>query len=315
MSYPLSLQQLKPILESRGIKMRREWGQNLLVDANMLAAIVRDSGVGPADTVLEIGVGAGSLTQALCGHAGLVVGVDIDRGMLALARELLAGRGNLATMRCDVMGAHNQLNPKVLAVVRRVLGLDDGGQEPLLDDDGGEVVLPDSLPLAGGQFRVVANLPYSISSPLLLALLESRLPVASMTLMLQLEVARKLCARPGDDDWGVLSLLASEFAESKLVRRVPAACFWPRPKVDSATVQVIPRDDAPSPEEYARIRQVVHGLFQHRRKSILNGARMGLGMEGDAARRWLESAGIEPSRHAEDLGTGEIHRLAELFRG
>jgi len=321
MAFPTSLQLLKPLIEARGIKLRREWGQNLLVDANMLAAIIRDSGVGPNDVVLEIGVGAGSLTHGLSDAARLVVGVDIDRGMLSLARELLGDRTNVVTIRCDVMGAHNQLNPRVVAVLRAALvhagvaGAGNGAEDDeLVDDDGEAVSFPSSmLGSTGGSFRVVANLPYSISSPVLLALMESGLPIASMTLMLQLEVARKLCAKPGDDEWGLLAILAGELADSKLLRKVPAACFWPRPKVDSATVEVIPSPGRSTREEYDQLRKVVHGLFQQRRKNVLNGAKLGLGLSSEEARAWLARAGVDPSNHAESLAVADLRRLAATY--
>lgn len=312
--HPKTLAALQPILEAKGIKMRREWGQNLLIDGNMLAAIGRDSGVTTADIVLEIGVGAGSLTAELLPLARLVIGVDIDRGMMGVTRELLGDAPNLVTMRADVMGAHNQLNPTVEAVVRRALGI-ASGTDPILDDDGEAVRFPPTpkTPDLHPKLKVVANLPYSISSPVLLALLESDLPIVDMTLMLQLEVARKLCAKPGDDEWGLLSLLAGEFAEASLIRKVPAACFWPRPKVDSATVRVIPHTHKPDRAHYARLKKVAHGLFQQRRKSILNGAKIGLGMDGAAAHAWLAAAEIDPSDHAERLDRAELHRLAAAY--
>ncbi len=334
-SHPTTRAEIQPLLEARGMRLRREWGQNLLIDKNLLAAIGRDAGIAAGDMVLEIGVGAGSLTAELIQRARLVLGVDIDRGMAGLTRELLAHATNLVVMRADVMGRHNQLNPAVSAAIRaglEVCGIPGGGAgfqpasqggagfqpasfDSIIDDDGQPIVFPKLEPASEpGVLRVVANLPYQVSSPVMLALLEAELPLTSMTVMLQFEVGRKICAKPGDDDWGLLSLLAQELADCSLLRRVPAACFWPRPKVDSAIVQL---NVKPSPDMAAwrRLRAVAHGLFQQRRKRILNGAKLGLGMDGESASKWLAEAGVDQSAHAEALPPEALRRLAECWPG
>lgn len=306
---PKTRRELQPLLESAGIRMRKEWGQCLLLDINMLNAIVRDAGVQQGDLVLEIGPGPGTLTEMLLRAGAWVVAVDIDRGLATLSANALGTTGRLTMLRADAMGRHNELNPGVLSALRGVLAGDLGPAQ------AHEEVLctPESLPGPFTSLRVVANLPYQISAPVLIALLEAELPIASMTLLLQLEVAEKLEANPGDDDWGLLSLIRHLRADAKLVRKVPKHCFWPQPKVESGLIQLTPYAEQPDAATYGAIKSVAASLFQYRRKTLNQAAQHGLGLTSDQTKAWLSGADVNPSDRVEVLTMEELGALARTL--
>ena len=274
---------LKRVLEAHGLTLKKRWGQHFCLDRNLLEFIVRSAGVGTEDLVLEIGPGMGHLTQVLCGSAGRVVAVEIDRGLARLLRARMeAGEfPNLDLVEGDALAAGDRLNPDAEAAVRR------------------------HLPLLRGRLRVVANLPYAVSTTLILALLESALPIAGMVVMVQKEVGERLAASPGSKAYGLSSVLAQAKADMHLRRRVPPDVFWPKPGVPSEIVVVTPRADALGGEGYLRLKEVAKGLFQHRRKTLRAAARM--------LERPLElPEGLEPSRRVDGLGLGDLALLAGI---
>lgn len=286
---PSTRRQVQDFVNQRGIRLRRQWGQSFLIDRNILDLIMAAADISPADIVLEIGPGAGVLTERLLEKAGLVVSVEIDRGLAAWIGEAFGARTNLMLLNQDVMGAHNCLADEVVQALHNTLA---------------------TSPRENTGIKVVANLPYSISSPVIIALLESPLPITSLTVMLQYEVGRKMVAAPGGEDFGLLSLLCALNAESRLLHKVSHTCFWPQPKVDSVIVGMRRRPMLASTAEYETVKEVARKLFQFRRKSLVAAAKHGMGMDRAQALAWLERAGIDPTLHAEVLDLAAFRKLS-----
>lgn len=303
MPEPLKLKDLKLRMQAYGVRPSKKFGQNFLADFNMLRAIVADAEVNAGDCVLEVGTGAGSLTGFLCDAAGFVVSVEIDRGMFELARDSLEGCTNLLQLRADAL-ARSGLNRQVEDVLHAVLA----GRPP--EAAQAEATKPPSPPPRGLKLKLVANLPYSVATAVLFALLHSDLPFERMVVMVQFEVAEKLAARPGSRHWGLPSLLLSRLAQTRLLRRVPAKVFWPKPKVDSALLELRPAAKLDR-AAYGRLRALAHVLFQRRRKTAANALALALGVEAATAAAWIAQAGGDPGARPEDLAPDVLAALAD----
>lgn len=312
MKLPKTRRELVAHLNDLGLRPRKQWGQNFLADPNLLSAIVRDAQLDPEALVLEIGPGPGTLTEYLLQDARFVCAIEIDRGLAGMVRQALSEHENLLLLTLDAMGAHNQLNPELERVVKHLLAADALEEDdPLLEPYQEAGLLPPRIPKGMERVQVIANLPYSISSPLLIALLESALPITSLTLLLQLEVAQKLIAKPGHKDYGLLSLLSSMKASGEIVRKIGGQCFWPPAGVTSALIRLEPSPDALGTADYEAVKSVASALYQYRRKTLLKGAQHGLGMSSEEAGAWLERAGIDPKSHVEKLSVDELKALAD----
>ena len=218
--------ELAALLRARGLRLKRSLGQSFLVDGNFLEAIVRDAEVGPGDAVLEIGTGAGSLTDRLAAAADRVWSFEIDPAIHALASELLAGRPNVTLVLGDGADFERHL-----------------GDVPRL--------------------KVVANLPYEPWKRLLLRLLSTSLPVESYTLMLQKDVVDRLRAAPGTRDYGPMAVIVQATCELKVLRRAAPALFLPPPRVESAVFRLVRRRRVADLE---KAEEALRGLFAGRRK-------------------------------------------------
>lgn len=292
MPEPLKLADLKLRMQAYGVRPRKKLGQNILADFNLLKAIVADAEIGASDVVLEIGTGAGSLTGYLCDAAGLVISVELDPGMFELSRDILADVPNLVQVHADALNEHGRgLNPELESLLR----------ERLVSNAGGT-----PAPL-----KLVANLPYSVATPVLIAALESGLPFERMLVMVQHEVAEKLAARPGDREWGLPALLVSRFAAARILRKVHAKVFWPKPNVDSALLELKPLPQRPEMQAYHRLRKLAHVLFQHRRKSSANALALALNVHAKQAATWISDAEGDPQHRPEQLAPAVLQRLAE----
>lgn len=227
------------ILRKYQFRMQKKYGQNFLIDANILAKIVEAARITKEDCVLEIGPGIGTMTQYLAEAADRVVAVEIDRELIPILNETLAPYDNV-TVLCE----------DILKVDLVALAKENGGR-PL---------------------KVVANLPYYITTPIIMALFESRMPLASITVMVQSEVADRMQTGPGSKDYGALSLAVQYYAKPEVVARVPASCFLPRPNVDS-TVMRLTRYGKPPVEvaDEAFLFAVIRASFNQRRKTLANG--------------------------------------------
>jgi 16S rRNA (adenine1518-N6/adenine1519-N6)-dimethyltransferase len=253
---------------------RRALGQHFLRDAGLARAIVDLVAPTPRDLVVEIGPGDGALTGELARRAGRVIALEVDRELLERLRRRLP----------DVEVVHADARTWEYGALQR----------------------PD-----GGRVLVVGNLPYSVSKPIVAALLEARGAIDALALMLQREVAERLAAPPGGKVYGALSVLAQSVCEIELALRVPPGAFRPPPKVESAVVRLTPltRPRVP-PELEARFREVVRAAFAQRRKTLANALAAGLGRPLAEVREAATAAGIDPGRRAETLKIAEFVALS-----
>lgn len=294
---PSTLSALRAALRERGIFPKKRLGQNFLIDQNILRLIVETAAVCERDVVLEIGTGAGSLTKLLGEKAHRVLGVEIDRGLFSLSRDVLAPYQNVHLVNMDVLKSKTAIDHRVEEILKGWLQSDRG------------------LTL-----KVVSNLPYSISTPSIIALLEGELPIELMVLTLQREIVDRLAARPGTKEYGVLSIISRLFAEIRVVRTLPADVFWPAPRVESAVVMLdVDKKKAHKiVPDYELFSTIVRAVFQSRRKTLLNSfLTLNLPLvDREAFLGVFDRLGIEPRLRGEALDpegfaalTGEISNL------
>jgi len=276
---------VRALLDSHGLRPRKDLGQNFLVDPVALARIVDAAELSPDDIVLEIGPGPGGLTERLLEQAGRVVAVELDTNMVALLRQQLGA------------------NPRLRIVVGDILKQDPGELLALS-------VPADNAPHP--KYKVVANLPYYITSAVIRHLTEAPLRPACAVLTVQREVAARIVAKPGQ--MSLLAVSVQLYGEPRIVARVPAGAFYPRPKVDSAVVRIQFYPDLPlSGGEIAHFFRVVRAGFGQRRKQIHNALAAGLALPDAVVREALEQVGIDPRRRAETLEIGEWVRLCRAL--
>ncbi|MEE9311710.1 MAG: 16S rRNA (adenine(1518)-N(6)/adenine(1519)-N(6))-dimethyltransferase RsmA [Planctomycetota bacterium] len=307
MPEPLKLKEIKLRMQAYGVKPKKKFGQNMLADFNLLKAIVTDAEITKDDCVLEIGTGAGSLTGYLCDFAGMVLTVEIDRGMYAMSRDILADVPNLVQLCADALPERGRgLNADVVSLVRGYLfdGELPENSETVTNNVKGELPGTEHL-------KMVANLPYSVATNVLISLLESRLPVEKISVMVQLDVAQKIATHFGHKNFGIPALLISRFAEAKISRRVPAKVFWPKPKVQSAVLEITLRGDDVDMEAYHRLRTLAHVVFQNRRKAASNALSIALDVKNSDAAEWLKAVGIDPQARAESIDPDALQKLAD----
>ena len=263
-------------LEERGFRPSRRLGQNFLRDGNMARAIVRDARVLAGDFVLEVGPGCGFLTLHLAALGARVLAIEIDPRLLEVARELLTPWPNVRFVLGDALAGKHALSPGLL----------------------------DALPRSG-PWHVVSNLPYAAGTPILALCARLPNPPASMTCLVQRELAERITASPGGREWGALAVRMQTAYLCELVRPVPPDLFWPRPKVESSLLRLELREARPGAEELARLDGLLELLFRQRRKSVggLLASRLG-GRE--AAERLLGSLGIRPDARPERLETESL---------
>jgi 16S rRNA (adenine1518-N6/adenine1519-N6)-dimethyltransferase len=267
-----ALPPLRDVIARHGLDARRSLGQHFLLDGNLTAKIVRVAGDLAGRHVIEIGPGPGGLTHALLHSAAAsVTVVELDRRAVAAMHELAATAGER------------------LRVIE------------------GDALRMDAATLTPSPCRIIANLPYNIASPLLVAWLRQAAAFEGFTLMFQLEVAARICAPPGSPAYGRLSVLAQWICRTSLALRIPPAAFVPPPKVFSAVVDMIPHAAQPDAPLFARMERLTEAAFGQRRK-MLRSALKPVG--GEAL---LAAAGIASDRRAETLSVAEFDRLARLM--
>ncbi|MBZ0137121.1 MAG: hypothetical protein K8I27_12190 [Planctomycetes bacterium] len=318
MPEPLKLKDIKLRMQAYGIRPKKQFGQNILADFNLLKAIVADAEIDKGDCVLEIGTGAGSLTGYLCDAAGLVISVEVDSGMFELSRDILTGVDNLVQVKVDALNRQGRgLDDELEGSLRAYM---QSGDLPLLGDSPtGLSGPPESLvvhshlpgkPPRCGRLKLVANLPYSVATSILIAALESGLPFERMLVMVQHDVGEKLAAEPGSKHWGLPSLLLWCFARGNIKRKVAAKVFWPKPKVESALLEIVPNTTRPDMEGYHKLRRLAHVMFQHRRKASSNALALALGEDNRQTSDWIEKAGGDPAARPEQLHPDVLYTLA-----
>lgn len=277
----------RAIMHRHGISCRKSLGQNFLMDPNIIDKITGAAGLTPDDLVVEIGPGLGALTTKIARNAGKVLAVEVDRGLLPALAETLAGVGNVEVIQGDAL---------------------EVDFDKMVEEKTGGV-----YGRGGRKYKLLANLPYYITSPLLMHLLHGRFNLSLMVVMIQLEVAARMSASPGTKDYGALSVAVQYFAEPKLLFRVPRTVFFPSPGVDSVVVRLTVRPEpAVAVRDEEAFFKVVRASFGQRRKTLLNAlAGSALGLHREACQRALENAGIDPGRRGETLSLVEFAALTE----
>jgi 16S rRNA (adenine1518-N6/adenine1519-N6)-dimethyltransferase len=227
------------VINRYNFAFQKKFGQNFLIDENVVEKIVRQAGVTGEDFVLEIGPGIGTMTQILCENAREVVAVEIDKNLIPILQDTLSEYSNVSV-----------INDDILKVDINALAQEKNGGRPI---------------------KVVANLPYYITTPIIMGLFESNVPIDSITIMVQKEVAERMQEGPGSKDYGALSLAVQYYAKPEVVLTVPASCFMPRPKVDSAVIRLTRHETAPVQTTDASLMfKIIRASFNQRRKTLAN---------------------------------------------
>jgi 16S rRNA (adenine1518-N6/adenine1519-N6)-dimethyltransferase len=280
--------------EEAGIRPHSGHGQNFLIDLNLLRVLFDAAAVGPDDVVLEIGTGTGSLTALVAEKAAAVVTVEVDQRMFQLAAEELHRFDNVVMLKLDALKGKNRINPAVLDAVRPLLAA-----------------------APGRQLKLVANLPYNIATPILGNLLAEENPPRTMTATIQKELAERITARPGDKDYGALSLWIQAQCRVEILRVLPPEAFWPRPKVSSAFIQLTLDDDRRRRiPDRKFFHDFLRAIFLHRRKflrsQLLNAAKEKL--DKPQVDVILDRLNLPASTRAEQLDVEAMLALCEAVR-
>ncbi len=273
---------MREVLGRHGFHFSKSLGQNFLIDGSVLDQIAEGAELSKDDVVLEVGPGIGVLTQVLCERAGQVVTVEIDRGLLPVLEETLSDYDNVEVVFGDIL----KLNlPQLFEEKFR-----------------------------GKEVKVVANLPYYITTPIIMNFFEQKLPVERIVVMVQKEVGDRMQAVPSTKAYGTLSIAVQYYAEARIVTTVPSGAFFPSPNVDSAVIALVRRDrpavDVKDEELFFR---VVKAAFAQRRKVLPNTLSSTMGIEKGLLREALAMAEIDPMRRGESLSLTEFGRLADAI--
>lgn len=272
------------ILQKYDFHFQKKYGQNFLIDTHVLDKIIDAAEITAEDFVLEIGPGIGTMTQYLCENAGQVVAVEVDQNLIPVLEETLSGYDNVTV-----------LNEDVLKVDIAELAQNYNQGKPV---------------------KVVANLPYYITTPIIMGIFEAHVPLESITVMVQKEVAERMQASPGTKEYGALSLAVQYYAKAEVVANVPPNCFMPRPKVGSAVIRLTCHKDRPvTVRDEAFLFRVVRASFNQRRKTLVNGLGndAALGVTKEQAVQALEKMGLQPDVRGERLSLQEFAQLSNLL--
>ena len=269
------------LIKEYEFSFKKRFGQNFLIDSHVLDKIIQGAGITKEDTVLEIGPGIGTLTQALCEAAGEVIAVEIDQDLIPILEKTLGSYQNVRIINQDILK----------------LNLGQLSEKPL---------------------KVVANLPYYITTPIIMGLFESGAPLVSITVMVQKEVAERMQAAPGGKDYGALSLAVQYYAEAQVIANVPPNCFIPRPNVGSAVIRLTKHLEPPvKPRDEAFMFRVIRAAFGQRRKTLVNALRndgsLSLGREQLEAA--LSEMGLPATVRGERLSLQEFAELSDRLLG
>ena len=270
------------IIRKYEFTFQKRFGQNFLIDEHVIGKIMDAAGLTGEECVVEIGPGIGNLTQYLAERAGRVVAVEIDRMLIPILEQTLSAYSNVTVLNQDILKTD-------LAQLAQTFN-------------------------AGRPLKVVANLPYYITTPILMELLESRAPVSSITVMVQKEVAQRMQAGPGSKDYGALSLAVRYYSDPSIVTNVPPGCFIPRPDVDSAVVHLagIGQQRVPVKDEKLLFK-IIRASFNQRRKTLANGLKNSpdLPYSRDQVLGALERTGLNANVRGEALTLEQFARLAD----
>jgi 16S rRNA (adenine1518-N6/adenine1519-N6)-dimethyltransferase len=274
------------ILNKYSFIIQKKFGQNFLIDSHVLEKIVRAADITKDDFVLEIGPGIGTLTQYLCENAREVLAVEIDKNLIPILNETLADYDNVTILNEDI------LKVDLMSLVKEY-----NNDRPI---------------------KVVANLPYYITTPIIMDLFEKHIPLSGVTIMIQKEVADRIKAQPGSKDYGALSLAVQYYAKPYLAANVPPNCFMPRPKVGSAVINLIPHETKPyHVENEGLLFSLIRASFNQRRKTLVNGINNyeGLSFNKEDILKALETLGISKDIRGEALTLEQFILISNHLSG
>ena len=272
------------VIQKYEFAFQKKFGQNFLIDTHVLDKIIRAAGVTKEDMVLEIGPGIGTMTQCLAEAAGRVVAVEIDSNLIPILKDTLKDYDNITVINVDI-----------LKVDIKKLAEEYNGGRPI---------------------KVVANLPYYITTPIIMGLFESEVPIDNITVMVQKEVADRMQTGPGSKDYGALSLAVQYYAEPYIVANVPPNCFIPRPNVGSAVIRLTRHQKPPvEVKDSGLMFRLIRASFNQRRKTLQNGLNNSseLHYSKEQIARAIESLGVPATVRGEALTLEQFARLANYF--
>ena len=272
------------VLQKYNFNFQKKFGQNFLIDTHVLDKIIRSANITKEDFVLEIGPGIGTMTQYLCESAREVVAVEIDKNLIPILSDTLSEYDNVTV-----------INEDILKVDLNKLAQEKNGGKPI---------------------KVVANLPYYITTPIIMGLFESHVPVESITVMVQKEVADRMQVGPGTKDYGALSLAVQYYAKPEIVANVPPNCFMPRPKVGSAVIRLTCHEQPPvKVKDEALMFRLIRASFNQRRKTLVNGLNNSseVHVPKDVIAKAIEEMELSPSIRGEALTLEQFAQLSNLI--
>ena len=272
------------VLQKYGFNFQKKFGQNFLIDTHVLDKIIAAAHIGPEDFVLEIGPGIGTMTQYLAEAAREVVAVEIDKNLIPILQDTLSDYNNVSV-----------INDDILKVDIRQMAEERNGGKPI---------------------KVVANLPYYITTPIIMGLLENEVPLGSITVMVQKEVADRMQTGPGSKDYGALSLAVQYYAEPYIVANVPPNCFMPRPAVGSAVIRLTKHEKKPvEVKNPAFMFKIIRASFNQRRKTLQNGLHNSSELEisKEEVVNALEKMGLPAAVRGEKLTLAQFAMLSDLL--
>ena len=272
--------EVKEILRKYGFTFKKNLGQNFLTEGSLLRAIVKDAGVESEDIVVEIGTGAGTLTSAISEKAKHVYTFDVDTCLQPVLAETLAGKENVTINFLDVLKISDEKLKEII------------GEQP---------------------FRVVANIPYYVTTPLIMRFLESDLNCKSLTVMVQKEVADRLIAEPDTENYGAITLAVELRGTARVTRNVARQLFHPAPKVDSAVVHIDIDDNKYEIKDKPFLQRLIRAGFQMRRKTLVNNIGASLGITKERAKEVLVNLGYSESIRGEALSIEDYIKIAEAL--
>ena len=272
------------IIKKYNFNFRKDYGQNFLIDSNILQKIVESAGVTKEDMVLEIGPGIGSMTQYLCEAARKVVAVEIDKELIPILSDTLSSYDNVEVINNDI------------------LKLD---LEALVQEKNN-----------GKPIKVVANLPYYITTPIIMGLFEKKVPIESITVMVQKEVADRMQVGPGTKDYGALSLAVQYYSKPEIMVNVPPSCFIPQPKVGSAVIKLSRYEDMPvRVKDEKLLFRVIRAAFNQRRKTLVNSLKNSseLSFDKEIIEGAIKELGLSANIRGEALTLEEFAKLSDCL--
>lgn len=273
------------ILNKYHFIFQKKFGQNFLIDTHVLEKIIKAANITKDDMVLEIGPGIGTMTQYLCENAREVIAVEIDKNLIPiLTQDTLSKYDNVTV-----------INEDILKVDIKALVNEKNGGKPI---------------------KVVANLPYYISTPIIMGLFEAHVPIENITVMVQKEVAERMQSGPGSKDYGALSLAVQYYADPYIVANVPPNCFMPRPNVGSAVIRLTLHQDAPIRVKDEQLMfRLIRASFNQRRKTLANGLNNSseLSFSKETIEKAIEQLGVTPTIRGEALTLEQFAKLTDIL--